>query len=138
MRSIYSILLSLFIGCSSIGESEKLNAQSIAIHNAMVRRAGDIKNELRLLKSDSLLLVNKDSIDLLLFALDEWEQDVVEIPGNESHQHTEHSHHDHSNQAPEVTSLQMLQIQQELDKRLKTISRMSANLLNHSQKQLSN
>jgi len=125
------MLLVFLIGCSSKRDDEKINEKSIAIHNSMVQKASQKEKELRLLKSDASSKVNKDSIDVLLFALERWENDLVEIPGNESHQHSEH-HHDHSNQAPEVTASQMIQIQQELDNRLKTISKRASELLNHS------
>jgi hypothetical protein len=133
MRIIYFISLALLIGCSSKKEDEKLNTGSIVIHNSMVMKASEIENELFLLKSDSLSTVNKDSIDILLFVLEEWEQDIVEVPGNENHQHSEHKHHDHSHKAPEVTALQMLQIQQEMDKRLEAINKRASDLLTRSQ-----
>lgn len=136
MRIISVMVLAVLIGCSSKRDDEKLNKKSIVIHNSMVQKASQLENELRLLKSDSISVVNKDSIDVLLFALEEWEQDLVEIPGNESHHNLEHHHHDHSSKAPEVTASQMLQIQQELDRRLKTISKSASDLLNHSQEKI--
>lgn len=132
MRIIGIMFLSVLIGCSSKGEDDKLNAKSIAIHNSMVMKAKEIENELLLLKSDSISIVKNDSIDVLLFTLEGWENDLVEIPGNEGHQHLGH-HHDHSNKAPEITAVQMLQIQQELDKRLEIISTRASDLRNNPQ-----
>jgi hypothetical protein len=130
MQMVYVISIALLVGCSSKREDEKLNQKSITIHNAMVERASEMGKWLCILKSDSSTIVNKDSIQVFLFALEEWGNDLVEIPGNESHQHSEHHHHDHSNKAPEVTASQMLQIQQELDKRLGTISKRVSTVLN--------
>jgi hypothetical protein len=123
----------LLIGCTAKKEDGKLNDESIAIHNSMVKKAGEMKSEFLFVKSDSASDINKDSIDVLLFDLEQWENDLVEVPGNESDHHDEH-HHDHHNPAPEVTASQMLQIQQELDKRLKIINKRASDLLNHSQK----
>ena len=132
MRIILFIPVVILIGCSSKKEDEKLNEKSIVIHNSMMKKAGEIENELVIVRSDSIPNVNKDSIDVLLSDLEQWENDLVEVPGNSNDHHEEH-HHDHHNPAPEVTASQMLQIQQELDMRLKIISKRTSDVLNHSQ-----
>ena len=77
-------------------------------------------NELLLLK-EKTSVSEKDSVVILLGALEEWEKDLVEIPGNESHEHSDHHHHDHK--VLEVTAEQMLLIQKEMDRRLAIIGR---------------
>lgn len=73
------------------------------------------------LLKDKNSVINKDSIIILLGALEEWENDLVEIPGNEEHDHSGHHHHDHT--VIEVTAKQMFQIQKELDIRLANIGK---------------
>lgn len=77
-----------------------------------------MERHLNELLKDKTSVINKDSIIILLVALEEWENDLVEIPGNEEHDHSDH-HHDHT--VLEVTSEQMLLIQKEMDRRLALI-----------------
>lgn len=59
------------------------------------------------------------TIDSVMKRFEEWEESVVEVPGQEhAHEHAEgeehhHHHHDHK-PAPQVTASEMLDIQKEL------------------------
>jgi hypothetical protein len=126
MKMLILLSLAVLTGCSSKKIDEKINSQSIVIHNSMIKKAQAIEDVLTNLVADSLSTVNADSIATLLQMLEEWENDLVEVPGNKDHQH-EGRHHDHK--PLDVTAEQMLEIQQELDTRLSMIGKRLDRLL---------
>jgi hypothetical protein len=83
----------------------------------MMKRANQIEHRLNELKSDAS--VSQDSLKLFSMLIEQWRVDIVEVPGNENHDHTDHAHS--HNTIPDITEEQMLEIQRELDERLSKI-----------------
>jgi hypothetical protein len=118
------ILMLLMISCSS--KQDKSDYRHAAIlHNAMMDRARLIERDLNVLHHDSLTQDVRDSLDVIANLFRAWKEDVVEVPGNDTHEHEDHSH-GHAQTAPEVTPQQMLEIQKELDARLSFIGKKLA------------
>lgn len=127
MKYISLMLLIIFsVSCSSKkNEDHKMTAQSIHLHNSMLRKANQIEHELQLMRTDSAFVMHKDSVEHLFKALFKWKSELVEVPGNDDHDHEGHDHsdHDHSRAAPDVTPEQMLEIQNDLDSSLSAIGK---------------
>jgi hypothetical protein len=85
----------------------------------MMKKANQIEHRLNELKNDAT--VNRDSLKLFSTLFDQWKTDIVEVPGNENHNHAGHAH-SHS-AIPDITADQMLEIQGELDERLSKIGK---------------
>jgi hypothetical protein len=67
----------------------------------------------------------KDSVVTLLREIQLWENDLVEVPGSEHHQHEKHEHR----HAPlSITGTEMLLIQNELKARIERIQEKSKQL----------
>lgn len=127
MVGVILIASSILIGCSSTGSERKGNQQAIALHNSMVKKAKAIEDRLNQLRSDST--TNRDSVGALTEALIQWKADLIEVPGNEEHDHHAHGHGSNQNM-PQITDEQMLEVQQELDRRLSLIEKRITNLKN--------
>jgi hypothetical protein len=118
------ILMLLVISCSS--KQDKSDYRHVAIlHNAMMERARLIERDLNMLHHDTLTQEVRDSLEVIANLLHAWKADVVEVPGNDMHEHDDHSH-SHAQVAMEVTPQQMLEIQKELDARLSSIGKKLA------------
>jgi hypothetical protein len=116
-------ILILCIACSgSRNSDETYLKEAIIIHNRMIEKAEQLSRELDAIEMQPIMTISVDSIKAIKVALMEWENDLVEVPGNESEQHNHkqgsHSHHDVQ---PEVTAEQLLIIQQELKQQLDKI-----------------
>ena len=92
----------------------------------MMKKAGWMRKRLDELKTDTS--VNKDSVALLYKALEEWQTDIVEVPGNDEPHYDHHDHAHGTTPLPDVTEEQMLEIQKELDKKLSTIGKKISRL----------
>jgi hypothetical protein len=124
MKGFALMSIIVLIACSPKNGDETLNTQAIMLHNSMIKKANEIEHRLTELESDSL--VNRGSVETLREMLEEWEADLVEVPGNENHEHETHHHHDHK--PLDVTAEQMLAIQKELDERLSKIGKRTTQL----------
>jgi hypothetical protein len=114
----------LMASCSSKQDKSDYR-QAAIVHNAMMDRARWIERDLNTLHNDTLTQEVRDSLEVITNILHAWKQDVVEVPGNDMHEHNNHSH-SHAQVAPEVTPQQMLEIQKELDARLSFIGKRLA------------
>ena len=100
------------VSCSGRQDSQTKQAgewhlKSLSVLNQLEER----------LANDSVKMP-KDSVIQIQSALREWESELVEVPGLEHHHHSGHAH-DHT--TPKLTQQQMLEIQIELYKRIKSI-----------------
>lgn len=103
-------------------KNELVLGQAADVHNEMMGSARALEERLELLAKDSLNTALTDSVTAWKALLEAWENDVVEVPGNEApHAHGE-DEHSHDHKSVEVTPEQMLVIQQELRNRLDRIS----------------
>jgi hypothetical protein len=113
------LLVMLGMACSdSKKKDEIIMAEAISIHNEAVEWSERIDRKLDILEQQPGAAILLDSIRDIKVALFEWENDLVEVPGNKvAHKHKEETHHHHDDQ-PQLTPEQMLAIQEELLKRL--------------------
>jgi hypothetical protein len=122
----YSCILMLLMTMSCSSKQDKSDYRHAAIlHNAMMDRARLIERDLNALHHDTLAKEVRDSFEVIANLLHAWKEDVVEVPGNDMHEHEDHSH-SHAQVALEVTPQQMLEIQKELDTRLSSIGKRLA------------
>ncbi|HWA35094.1 MAG TPA: hypothetical protein VG737_13230, partial [Cyclobacteriaceae bacterium] len=119
------VLAVLAAGCSGAArEDARVMKEAAGVHNAMMEDLEKLELRLELLRADST--VSKDSLIVWQSELEKWEDEIVEVPGNEEHEeHEEHAeghHHHHDHKKLDVTAAQMLSVQQELSSRLATLS----------------
>jgi len=116
------LLISIILcACGGINQQDKaLLEEAGTIHNEMMATAEAVKEKLEALRKDSAQMIPMDSIMAWKNAIEEWEADLVEVPGNEEPHHGK-SKHDHHEKAPDVTAEQMLVVQKELKMQLKDI-----------------
>ena len=114
-------LLLILTACSSSNKGSVLLEQAAAIHNEMVLSAEQLEKWLTLQESDTTSTVPADSLAAWKVKLEVWEEEIVEVPGNEAHESHETGEHHHDHSTIEVTDDQMLVIQQELSGRLKQL-----------------
>jgi hypothetical protein len=129
-RYLFLALLSFYACMGPSKEEQKLLTEAATIHNAAYKLAGELEEELEMMRTDTT--VNADSITLLLSAIETWESALVEVPGNEAHHNHEegeahHHHHEHS-KTIDVTPQEMLKVQNELRKQLDVIAQRTNNL----------
>lgn len=122
----YLILTSMIwiTACGGASEKEKqLLNEASAVHNQAVALARDLKTHLAQLEMDSTVSV--DSVKLWRQLLDQWNEELVEVPGNEhEHDHDhDHSHDHHHHGSPDqVTASEMLDIQRDMKERIEQLN----------------
>lgn len=116
-------------GCNPSSQQEKESLHEAAeIHNKMVREMQELKQAVYQLQRTSKSAAIQDSIPVILSVIEEWEQELVEVPGNEhTHENGEHHHHQ---AMVEVTSQELLNIQRELNTRRQLIQKRFNELIN--------
>jgi hypothetical protein len=113
------------IQCSAPKKKDALLEEAAKIHNEAVELAKQLEDELSQLARDTTYM--RDSLESWRVAIEKWENNLVEVPGNESHDHKSHDHHYHGKQQSELTSDQILSIQNELKAQIDSIkSRINA------------
>lgn len=125
------VLCLVSIACSNKPNAdEKVWKEAAVVHNEMMALAHQLEARLTMLESDTTDVVRVDSIVIWKAAIEAWEQEIVEVPGNEEHdQHKEgEEHHHRDHKVVEVTPEQMLTIQQELKKELEDIQARMASI----------
>jgi len=131
MKILVSIFSTFcFLSCANSSKEKEVFANAASIHNEMMKTVEAMEEQIAALEKDSINSVPTDSLTVWKEAIELWESDIVEVPGNEEHRdHTEGGHHQHDHKTVEVTAEQMLFIQQELSTRLGSIkSRMEASI----------
>lgn len=126
MRNSILIISLLVLGCTSKSTEAGNNYEAILLHNSMLEKADHIEDRLNELSGDSL--VNQDSVDLFTILLQHWKADLIEVPGNEAHDHVHQGHAHSHGTIPDITAEQMLAVQRELDQRLSEIGKRIADL----------
>lgn len=138
MKQLLFILLSLvFIACGPKEESplikEALTVQDSAreLHRAM---SEEVSNKLKAL-DDTMILVRKQNdademrrlratfadYESLNRKLNEWRENLIEIPGHCLHEDGEHHHH--ANEHTDLTDQDILDVQNELYRQLKGLEK---------------
>lgn len=112
-KLVLLICLSLFMTqCSSAKKENPLLTDAAKIHNEAVALASMLDQQLDTLANDMNNL--KDSVIAWRVALEKWESNLVEVPGNESAVYNHANHADHHEKAVELTPEQMYTVQQEM------------------------
>jgi len=117
--------------CAPSKEKEWIR-QSVAIHDSAMAIGKGVGQKIKqmnsfpdTLKEDML----KDSLASLKQDFSEWEQSIVEVPGHDAHHH-DHQGHDHGHHpAPDLTPEMILDIQKDLNTRVKQLDQRAQLLL---------
>lgn len=109
MYGIASCLL--LLACCARHADKNEYAQSIVIHNSMIKKSNEMEHAIHEMLTDSTSPSKTDSLNFILADLWEWKNQLIEVPGNESHDHTSNHHHE----TVAITPEQMLLVQQSLD-----------------------
>lgn len=119
---LFLIVSFVMFYCSAPKKEDTLLREAAQIHNEAVALAAQLEEQLA---NDTTS--PKDSVTIWQEAIEKWENNLVEVPGNENGDHHANDHHNHGKQLPELTSEQMLAIQKELKSQLDVIkSRINA------------
>lgn len=113
--SLVAVLLCLGTGCNSGEDVDPLLKDAFAIHQEAMRIEQSVQRQL-----DSFH-ISADKEIFLRARLEQWEEQLVEVPGFE-HEHDHDHDHDHGS-SPKVTPEHMLAIQQESLDSIRTIQR---------------
>ncbi|WP_435625698.1 hypothetical protein [Flagellimonas sp.] len=127
-------LMALLTSCGEKQIDENLQ-KAFELHNEAVKVRQATKNQIERLKSntDSLFVATYgNEINSLSSALEEWDEQLIEVPGFEdehNHSHHDHSSHDHNHDhehhehgGQELTSKQHLEVQQHLLEEIKELA----------------
>lgn len=120
-------LLTLSIACGDNKNKEVLR-QAFDIHEEAVKVRGRVSDKMTRLSSiqdTTFLMTFKADLDSIAVALEEWDEQLVEVPGfDEEHDHSGHDHsgheHDHDNE-PQLTPAQHVELQQFLLQEIKSL-----------------
>jgi hypothetical protein len=107
--------------CKTSSADEALLKEAASVHNELISLSRSLKHTLDSLSNAGA--VPADSIQAWKNMLLEWEQDVVEVPGNDHEEHDDHHNHHHHGATPEITAAEMLTVQKELKQRLEHLQR---------------
>ncbi len=108
-------VLLLLAACGTPSQEDKLLQEAADIHNTALATAEELETTL---KQNT---ISADSASAILAAIEAWENDLVEVPGNEHHH--DHEEHNHAHEPVHVTSQEMLQLQLELKQRIEQIQK---------------
>jgi hypothetical protein len=137
----------------TLQEAAKVHNQAMKIHQAVMPKIDELKSIAEKLKaqSDSLKKAQKPTKELDDFmglinqnekTMQDWMKNIVEVPGNEHHDHSaeghQHNHDHHHSPKTEVSDEEMLAIQQESLKNIQLIQKTSEELISKSKKNLHN
>lgn len=104
----------LMLSCS-ISKEDRLLLNAARTHNEALEVAVKIEKRLEEMAADTTRSI--DSVKAWRAAIEMWESELIEVPGNETHHH--HSHH---GQQSDLTSEQMLGIQMESKRQIELLA----------------
>lgn len=118
-NALVLVLICLGTSCNSGEEVDPLLKDAFAIHQEAVRIEQTVQRQL-----DSFQISAEKELNLRA-RLEQWDEQLVEVPGFEHEHHHGHDHdHDHDHgSSPKVTPEHMLAIQQESLDSIRTIQR---------------
>ena len=124
MKIIPIVTLALATGCMIRQQDTSIMQDAADIHNKSVAVKEQVEQQLTALRIDSTFQL-KDSLTEILKSLHVWNENLVEVPGNEHYHHKNHNH----NHAPvEVTAQEMRELQRELNREILHIEKRIQNL----------
>jgi hypothetical protein len=129
------LLFAIICACSAPADEEFLK-KSMEIHDLAVQIGEKVDSKLTVLESKVRQLEEpyrsqvQDSIIVLRSQLLEWEQNLVEIPGHEKHDHSGHKHyHRNSSEDLQLTPEMMLKVQKVIRDRIIRLNVHTQNIL---------
>lgn len=105
-------------GCDKKNQDEQLLNQAAVFHNQAIVIASQVRNTL----TASANRLPMDSLHMMLTELDEWEKNLIEVPGNEG-EHIHAGEHDHDHTPVQITAEEMLRAQQEFKYQIESLSK---------------
>jgi len=123
MRSYFNFLALLLLSACSPSPEDKLLQEASDVHNAALLIAEELEAAL------NQNMIPADSASAIRAAIEAWENDLVEVPGNEHH---DHEGHNHSHEPLNVTAEEMLQLQLELKQRIEQIKKRIDTIINQN------
>jgi LmbE family N-acetylglucosaminyl deacetylase len=116
MQNYFKLFVLLCLtACSTSSKEDKLLQEAADVHNMALLMAEELETTL---KQNTF---PADSASAIRAAIEAWENDLVEVPGNEHHHN--HEGHNHSHEPVHVTAEEMLQLQLELKQRIERIKK---------------
>jgi len=123
-------LLLLVVACGGEEKKPEELQKAFALHEEAVKIRQEAKDQLGTLTaiSDSVFIAaNQENLNALAASLEEWDEQLVEVPGfEEEHDHSGHDHaghdHHHHDSGPELTPKEHLEVQQHLLDEIKALA----------------
>ena len=133
---IFVLLFSIIALTSACGDKEKDKdlVQAFKFHEEAIAVRQTVADQIEKLKAntDSLFVATySNELKTISSALEEWDEQLVEVPGfEEEHDHSHHDHsghdhdhdHDHNHSEQELTPQQHLEVQQHLLQEIKGLA----------------
>lgn len=115
MRNYFKFFILLgLVACSAPSNENKLLQEAADVHNTALLIAEELETTLKQYTFPA------DSASAIMAAIKAWENELVEVPGNEHH---DHEGHNHSHEAVNITAEEMLHLQLELKARMEQIKK---------------
>ena len=112
--------LAFMLGCRPDQDKKTLD-RAFAIHQEAMVVAEEIEQQLKAYTGQATTAPNPDSVRVWIAELEEWEKNVVEVPGYEHEHHHHDGEHHHHGPAPDVSAGEMLDIQREMKTRIEAL-----------------
>jgi len=122
MKNILIILSILFIAACGAKKEDPVIAEAIAVHEEAIQLFHELKGLLKELEQNEHIAA--EAIASIKIALQEWEENLVEVPGfAHAHDHDAHAHHHHHHdqQKLKISAEEMLALQKELRENIKQL-----------------
>jgi len=105
-------------GCGKKNQDEQLLNQAAVIHNQAI----GIATHLRTTLAANTNHIPLDSLQVMLIELEDWEKNLIEVPGNEG-EHLHPGEHNHDHTPVQITAEEMLHAQQEFKNQIESIAK---------------
>lgn len=117
------LLIVLVVACTGSND-EKLQAQSVETHNLAISIGEHVSDKIQQIaihvgRVEAPLKSHlQDSVEALILDYTNWESTIVEVPGNEHHEHNHAGKNHNHTPSPDLTPEMLLDIQKDLRDRI--------------------
>lgn len=108
MKCTNLVLLLLLFSCGTHRDDQKIMEEAASIHDDALQIAEEAEQQI-----STLTLAYPDSVKQFLLEIEQWEENLVEVPGH-AHEHRDHEGHTHDHSPVTLTPEEMLNVQLEL------------------------
>jgi len=115
MKLTNLILLLLLFSCGTHRDDQKIMEEAASVHDYALQIAEETEQQI-----NTLVQVYPDSAKQFLLEIEQWEENLVEVPGH-AHEHHDHEGHTHDHSPVTLTPEEMLNVQQELRDQVKAL-----------------